>query len=92
MNHLSAEVAIVGAGPAGLTAAIALASAGVETALVARSPTASDVRTSALLEGKDQRVEYVLQDSCGGTQRKRAFPRQALPETLALYQRHHVIQ
>ena len=51
MNHLTAEVAIVGAGPAGLTAAIALASAGVETALVARSPTASDVRTSALLEG-----------------------------------------
>src|SRR5258708_6782202 len=51
MNHLTAEVAIVGAGPAGLTAAIALASAGVETALIARSPTASDVRTSALLEG-----------------------------------------
>ncbi|MBV8243658.1 MAG: FAD-dependent monooxygenase, partial [Hyphomicrobiales bacterium] len=51
MNHLSAEVAIVGAGPAGLTAAIALASAGVETALIARPPTGSDVRTSALLEG-----------------------------------------
>src|SRR3984893_12625117 len=51
MNHLTAEVAIVGAGPAGLTAASAVASAGVETALIARSPTASDVRTSALLEG-----------------------------------------
>ena len=51
MNHLTAEVAVVGAGPAGLTAAIALASAGVETVLIARSPTASDVRTSALLAG-----------------------------------------
>ena len=51
MDHLTSEVAIVGAGPAGLTAAIALASAGVETALVARLPTASDARTSALLEG-----------------------------------------
>src|SRR5262245_27164496 len=50
MNRLTAEVAVVGAGPAGLTAAIALASARVEPALVARSPTASDVRTSALLE------------------------------------------
>src|SRR5215467_4116062 len=51
MDHLTSEVAIVGAGPAGLTAAIAFASAGVETALVARLPTASDARTSALLEG-----------------------------------------
>jgi len=51
MNHLTAEVAVVGAGPAGLTAAIALASAGVETVLIARSPNASDVRTSALLAG-----------------------------------------
>jgi len=40
MNHLTAEVAVVGAGPAGLTAAIALASAGVETVLIARSPNA----------------------------------------------------
>src|SRR5262249_56170991 len=51
MTSLTAQVAIVGAGPAGLTAAIALASAGVETALVARLTTASDARTSALLEG-----------------------------------------
>src|SRR5690349_11651968 len=49
-RRLTAEVAIVGGGPAGLTAAIALASAGVETALIARRPT-RDHRTTALLAG-----------------------------------------
>lgn len=44
------EVAIVGAGPAGLTAAIALAVVGVETALIAKAPP-GDNRTSALLSG-----------------------------------------
>ena len=47
---LTVEVAIVGGGPAGLTAAIALAEAGVETALIARRP-AADRRTTALLAG-----------------------------------------
>lgn len=47
---LTFEVAIVGGGPAGLTAAIALASAGVPTALIARRPVA-DHRTTALLAG-----------------------------------------
>ena len=42
------EVAVVGGGPAGLTAAIALASAGVQTTLLARPPQA-DNRTTALL-------------------------------------------
>src|SRR5712671_4616516 len=51
MNHLTAEVAIVGAGPAGITAAIALASAGVETALIAKSAGVPDHRTTALLHG-----------------------------------------
>lgn len=41
------EVAVVGGGPAGLTAAIALASAGVETALIAKRPP-PDNRTTAL--------------------------------------------
>ncbi|MCX7314827.1 MAG: FAD-dependent oxidoreductase, partial [Alphaproteobacteria bacterium] len=50
VKRLTAEVAIVGGGPAGLTAAIALATAGVETALIARRP-ASDHRTTALLAG-----------------------------------------
>jgi 2-octaprenyl-6-methoxyphenol hydroxylase len=44
------EVAIVGGGPVGLTAAIALAEAGIETALIARRPT-PDHRTTALLAG-----------------------------------------
>jgi 2-octaprenyl-6-methoxyphenol hydroxylase len=45
-----AEVGVVGGGPAGLTAAIALASAGVETALVSPPPR-PDNRTTALLMG-----------------------------------------
>jgi 2-octaprenyl-6-methoxyphenol hydroxylase len=50
MNRWTAEVVTVGGGPAGLTAAIALASAGVETALVAKPPALPDHRTSALLQ------------------------------------------
>ncbi len=49
MNHIIAEVVVVGGGPAGLTAAIALAAAGVETAMVAMSSAAHDNRTTALL-------------------------------------------
>jgi len=49
MAH-TCDVAVVGGGPAGLTAAIALASAGVETALVSKAPP-SDNRTTALLSG-----------------------------------------
>jgi 2-octaprenyl-6-methoxyphenol hydroxylase len=46
------ECVVVGAGPAGLTAAIALASAGVETAVIARGATVvPDHRTTALLHG-----------------------------------------
>jgi 2-octaprenyl-6-methoxyphenol hydroxylase len=47
----SCEVAVVGGGPAGLTAAIALAGAGVATALVASRPARIDNRTTALLAG-----------------------------------------
>jgi 2-octaprenyl-6-methoxyphenol hydroxylase len=47
---LTAEVAVVGAGPAGLVAAIALASAGVETLLIGKAAEA-DYRTTALLAG-----------------------------------------
>jgi 2-octaprenyl-6-methoxyphenol hydroxylase len=54
VRELEAEAVVVGGGPAGLTAAIALATAGVETALVAKLPSGSsggDHRTTALLEG-----------------------------------------
>ena len=51
MSHISAEVAVIGGGPAGLTAAIALAGAGVETALVAKPSATADNRTTALLAG-----------------------------------------
>ena len=53
---LAVEVAIVGGGPAGLTAALALAEAGVETALIARTP-AADHRTTALLAGSVTALE-----------------------------------
>ncbi|HVT56469.1 MAG TPA: UbiH/UbiF family hydroxylase [Xanthobacteraceae bacterium] len=47
----SAEVAVVGGGPSGLVAALALATAGVETLLVAPKPPHADRRTTALLDG-----------------------------------------
>src|SRR5262245_66235702 len=46
---LRVEIAVIGAGPAGLTAAIALASAGIETALVSKRPVRPHNRTTALL-------------------------------------------
>jgi 2-octaprenyl-6-methoxyphenol hydroxylase len=50
-SYVAAEVVVVGAGPAGLTAAIALACAGVKTALVGARPQRVDNRTTALLTG-----------------------------------------
>jgi 2-octaprenyl-6-methoxyphenol hydroxylase len=47
-STFTAEVAVVGAGPAGLVSAIALAAAGVDTLLVA-PPAQADHRTTALL-------------------------------------------
>ncbi len=46
-----AQVVVVGGGPAGLSAAIALAQSGVDTALVAKTSAAPDNRTSALFTG-----------------------------------------
>jgi 2-octaprenyl-6-methoxyphenol hydroxylase len=52
MNGISSfDVAVVGGGPAGLAAAIALAQSGAKTALVARRSPYTDNRTTALLGG-----------------------------------------
>ena len=56
MDTQSVEVAVVGGGPAGLTAAIALAAAGVETALIAKAAP-PDNRTTALLSGSVAALE-----------------------------------
>ncbi len=50
-KNLSAEVAVVGGGPSGLIAALALASTGAETLLIAPPPQGVDRRTTALLDG-----------------------------------------
>jgi len=50
------EVAVIGGGPAGLTAAVALASVGVETVLVAKRPP-PDNRTTALISGSVAALE-----------------------------------
>jgi 2-octaprenyl-6-methoxyphenol hydroxylase len=47
----AAEIAVVGGGPSGLVAAIAAASAGLETVLFAPEPAKADRRTTALLDG-----------------------------------------
>lgn len=43
------QIAVIGGGPAGLTAALALGSAGINTALVAKRSEAADNRTTALM-------------------------------------------
>ena len=51
MNDTSGiyDVAVIGGGPAGLSAAIALAQTGARTALIARRTPYADNRTTALL-------------------------------------------
>src|SRR6204780_5512376 len=60
MNGVSdtytAEVAVIGGGPAGLVSALALASAGINTLLIAR-PAEPDHRTTALLAGSVTALE-----------------------------------
>jgi 2-octaprenyl-6-methoxyphenol hydroxylase len=58
IGHM-AEVAVVGGGPAGLTAAIALAGARVPTALIAPPSPASDNRTTALLASSVNALEAI---------------------------------
>jgi 2-octaprenyl-6-methoxyphenol hydroxylase len=59
MTHTIAETVVVGGGPAGLTAATALASSGVETALIAMSTAAHDNRTTALLASSVTALEVL---------------------------------
>jgi 2-octaprenyl-6-methoxyphenol hydroxylase len=69
------EIAVIGAGPAGLTAAIALAAAGIETALVSKRPARPDNRTTALLAGSVRALETLgVWDSC----RDQAAPLEAI--------------
>ena len=61
------EAAIVGGGPAGLTAAIALASSGIETVLVGKQASTPDNRTTALLAGSVTALETLgVWKICGG--------------------------
>jgi 2-octaprenyl-6-methoxyphenol hydroxylase len=55
-DTFSAEVAVVGGGPAGLVAAVALATAGIDTLLIA-PPAEPDHRTTALLAGSVTALE-----------------------------------
>src|SRR3984957_18160736 len=55
-DTFTAEVAVIGGGPAGLVAAIALATAGVDTLLIA-PPAELDHRTTALLAGSITALE-----------------------------------
>ena len=51
MPNKNASAIVVGGGPAGLTAAIALVAGGVDCVLVGKRPHAADNRTTALLSG-----------------------------------------
>jgi 2-octaprenyl-6-methoxyphenol hydroxylase len=51
------EVAVIGGGPAGLTAAIALAAAGIDSALISSPERRPDNRTTALLMGSVSALE-----------------------------------
>jgi 2-octaprenyl-6-methoxyphenol hydroxylase len=51
------DTIVIGGGPAGLTAAIALAEAGAKTALLARRAPYADNRTTALLGASTELLE-----------------------------------
>ncbi len=53
------EVAVVGSGPAGMIAALALASQGLQTALVGPAVNLDDTRTTALMEASRQFLENI---------------------------------
>ena len=51
MPDKDTQAIVVGSGPAGLTAAVALAAGGIKTVLIGKRPAANDNRTTALLAG-----------------------------------------
>jgi len=59
MKNQSREIVVVGGGPAGLVAAIALSGAGLETALVVGPRQDSDHRTTALLMGSVKALDVL---------------------------------
>jgi 2-octaprenyl-6-methoxyphenol hydroxylase len=64
-ERLTAEVAVIGGGPAGLTAAIALAGAGVPTALIAARTGGRDNRTTALFSSSVAALQAIgIWDAC----------------------------
>jgi len=64
-DTFTAEVAVIGGGPAGLVAAIALATAGIDTVLIA-PPAEPDHRTTALLAGSVTALETLgVWPACG---------------------------
>jgi len=77
MNETSAafDVAVVGGGPAGLAAAIALAQSGANTALVARRAPYADNRTTALLGSS---VDFLQDLEVWPRCRDKAAPLQAM--------------
>jgi 2-octaprenyl-6-methoxyphenol hydroxylase len=69
------DVAVIGGGPAGLAAAIALAETGANTALIARRAPYADNRTTALLGGS---VDLLQQLEVWSRCKDRAEPLQAM--------------
>jgi 2-octaprenyl-6-methoxyphenol hydroxylase len=77
MNNASSthDAAVVGGGPAGLSAAIALAQAGSRTVLIARRAPYADNRTTALLGGS---IDFLEDLSVWGRCRDQAAPLSAM--------------
>src|SRR6202795_1307338 len=69
------DVVVIGGGPAGLTAAIALAQTGANTALVARRAPYADNRTTALLGGS---VDFLRELDVWPRCQDKAAPLQAM--------------
>jgi 2-octaprenyl-6-methoxyphenol hydroxylase len=74
-THGTCDVVVIGGGPAGLTAAIALAQTGANTALVARRSPYADNRTTALLGGS---VDLLQQLDVWPRCKDKAAPLQAM--------------